>query len=58
MSGGSMSDASFQQAVEEVRRKMPNVTTIVIEYLLRDVSAAAIDIRSTFYYCILINWVR
>jgi len=38
MSEADMSSASFQQAVEEVRQRIPSVTMLAIEHALRDVS--------------------
>lgn len=38
MSGANVSSASFQQAMEEVRQRMPSVTMLAIEHALRDVS--------------------
>ena len=38
MSGANASCAAFQQAVEQVRQRMPSVTMLAIEHALRDVS--------------------
>ena len=38
MSGANASCASFQQAMEQVRQRMPSVTMLAIEHALRDVS--------------------
>ena len=39
MSGASSAaTTSFQHAVEQVKQRVPNVTTLAIEHALRDVS--------------------